>query len=212
MCTFIFCKRVTKRVRSKSFWQFETPIFFSIWYGLGLNLKFKKCPLHFRKFKYADVFLILNILKGTRVNILAISSNFFPSSNKKNANFFSVFSCWHQWNLHCISQMARSTKSFTFLTQNCVKKATNGLQRQKSSLFCTKLCKKVEIDTVKRKIGKKFIKSRENIYQLQKHWQFIIIFLQLNFFPVFFRVEFIPPLRPKYSPLERDKTFLPCIH
>ena len=42
-------------------------------------------------------------------------------------------------------------------------------------------------------IGKKFIKNGENIHELQKRWQIIIIFLQLNFFPVFLQVEFIPP-------------------
>ena len=33
----------------------------------------------------------------------------------------------------------------------------------------------------------------EIIFELQEYWQFIITFLQLNFYPVFFQVEFIPP-------------------
>ena len=39
------------------------------------------------------------------------------------------------------------------------------------------------------KIGRKFIKDMENIHNSQV----IIIFLRLNFFPVFFQIEFIPP-------------------
>ena len=44
---------------------------------------------------------------------------------------------------------------------------------------------------MKGKIGKKLIKNRVNIHESQKRWQFVIIFLQLNFFP-FFQVESIP--------------------
>ena len=54
------------------------------------------------------------------------------------------------------------------------------------------LCKKSWNLQLKGKIGKKFIKNKENIYELKEHWQFIIIFLQLNFFPVFCQVEFSP--------------------
>ena len=38
--------------------------------------------------------------------------------------------------------------------------------------------------TVKGTIGKKFIKNRKYLLN-QDHWQFIIVSLELNFFPVF---------------------------
>ena len=57
---------------------------------------------------------------------------------------------------------------------------------------------------IRGKIGKKFIKHRENVHERHEHCQFFTFSLGLNFFPVFSRVEFIPPLWrfwPKYLPL-----------
>ena len=52
----------------------------------------------------------------------------------------------------------------------------------------------------------KFIKHRENMSKGHDHRQFFAFSLELNFFPVFSGVEFIPPPRgvrfwPKYLPL-----------
>ena len=84
-------------------------------------------------------------------------------------------------------------KIVLLLTQNCAEKVTNGVKRWNFSLFCIKLCKKSWNWQLKRKIGKKFVKNRENIHNSQEPWQFIIIFLQLNFFPVFLEAECILP-------------------
>ena len=46
--------------------------------------------------------------------------------------------------------------------------------------------------TIERENREEIYKEHGNIYELQGHWQFIITFLQLNFFPAFFQVEFIP--------------------
>ena len=42
-------------------------------------------------------------------------------------------------------------------------------------------------------MGKKFIKHGQNVHERYEHCQFFTFSLELNFFPVFSRVEFIPP-------------------
>ena len=46
---------------------------------------------------------------------------------------------------------------------------------------------------IREKIGKKFIKHREIVHERHEHCQFFTFSLELDFFPVFSRVEFISP-------------------
>ena len=55
---------------------------------------------------------------------------------------------------------------FSFLAQSCTKKGRKWCEAPK-----------LKFTIESEHIGKELMKRRENIYQLQEHWQFIIIFL-----------------------------------
>ena len=77
------------------------------------------------------------------------------------------------------------------------------------SLLCIKMCKRSWNWQLKGKIGKKFIKSRDNIHELQERWQNIIIFLQLSLSLFCWIYSPGGHFWPKYLPLHRGQRGVP---
>ena len=63
------------------------------------------------------------------------------------------------------------------------------------SIFSMKLCEKHQVWQIRGKIGKKFIKHRENVHERHEHCQFFTFSLELNFFPFFLELNLSPPPR-----------------
>ena len=90
--------------------------------------------------------------------------------------------------------MAQSAGNFSISTTKLRK--TNCKWREAPKLFycfAWYWVKKLKV-TIERENRKEIHqKQGKYSYEIQERWQFIIIFLQLNFLPVFFQVEFILP-------------------